>query len=356
MTDRSSDRISRRQTLAALIAAGMVPALARGAKAADFGAFNAGYARQVVLPAMGNLAAATRDLARAATAACVDPAKPDLPKLRAAFDAAADAWADAQMFRLGPLAENQRAERLAYWPERRNIIDKQLAALLASDDVQTLDTTRLGASSVAVQGLPALERLIYQEAPPAQACAVISAIAGNLSAIAEELLTAWQQAAGEDPAPFAANPVEATTQFYTNLLTLLQIVADQKIGAVLGGDLAAARPKAAEQWRSGRSARNIRRNLGAAEAAFFADAGFVTFLGDAQQALREDLRQAFVEARATADAIGDDLPADVATAERRPLVTMLLVKVNHLRDLLRQDVPPAIGITLGFNELDGDGS
>ena len=50
------------------------------------------------------------------------------------------------------------------------------------------------------------------------------------------------------------------------------------------------------------------------------------------------------------------LPADVTDASRRHLVTELLVKVNHLRDLLRQDVPPVLGITLGFNELDGDGS
>lgn len=355
-TGNSFDKLTRRQTLAAMLAAGMVSAVARPAAAADFAAFNPGYAQNVVLPAFAQLAAAAQNLAKAATAGCADPKAPDLTALQQAYHGVADAWADAQMFRLGPLADGQRAERFAYWPERRNIIDKQLSALLAADDTLALDAGKLGGSSVAVQGLPALERLLYRDgALPHTGCAVMQAIAGNLAAIATEAQKAWQQAAAK-PAPFAANPTEATTQFYTNLLTLLQIVADQKIGAPLGGEVAAAKPKSAEQWRSGRSLRNIRRNLAAAQNAFFGKGGFAALLTPEQSALADNLKKAFADAIAAAESAGDDLPADVTNETRRHLATELLVKVNHLRDLLRQDVPPVIGITLGFNELDGDGS
>jgi predicted lipoprotein len=356
MTDNPFDKLSRRQTLAVMMAAGMVGAMTRPALAADFAAFNAGYARNVVLPAFAALAKAAQAMAEATKSGCADPGSPELASLRAAYHSLADAWADAQMFRLGPLADGQRAERFSYWPERRNIIDKQLSALLAADDAMSLDAARLGGSSVAVQGIPALERLLYRDPPlPSTGCAVIQAIAGNLVAIAAETEAAWQQAQAL-PAPFAADAAEATTQFYTNLLTLLQIVAEQKIGAPLGGEVATAKPKSAEQWRSGRSTRNIRRNLAAAQGAFFGQGGFGALLTPEQTVLADNLKRAFADAIAAADRSGEDLPTDVADDSRRHLVTELLVNVNHLRDLLRQDVPPAIGITLGFNELDGDGS
>lgn len=355
MSDNPFDKLSRRQTLAAMIAAGMAGAVARPVRAADFSTFNSGYAEHVVLPAFANLVTASGAMADAAAKGCAAQ-KPDLAALRAGFHTVADAWADAQLFRLGPLAENQRAERFAYWPERRNIVDKQLAALLAAGDTADLTSQRLGDASVAVQGIPALERLLYrEEALPPAGCAIILAIAGNLSAIAIETEAAWAKTA-TDPAPFAANPTEAATQFYTNMLTLLQVVADQKIGQPLGGDIAAAKPKAAEQWRSGRSARNIRRNLAAAQAAFFGDGGFTVLLGAERETLKANLSSAFADAIAAADAVGEDLPADVVEPARRDQVATLYAKVNHLRDILRQDVPPVIGITLGFNELDGDGS
>lgn len=183
----------------------------------------------------------------------------------------------------------------------------------------------------------------------------MAAIAANLRAIAAEVGSLWADKAA-DASPFAANPAETTTQFYTNLLTIMQIVGDQKIGAPLGGDVAGAKPKAAEQWRSGRSLRNIQLNLGTARGSVLDAGGFADLLGADKVTLKQDLAKAFDDAIAAATAAGDDLPEAVGHQERRKPVTSLLVMVNHLRDLLRQQVPPAIGITLGFNELDGDGS
>jgi predicted lipoprotein len=352
MTDNPFDKFSRRQTLAALFAAGMIGPMGHPAAAADFGAFNAGHVRHIVLPALANLQAAATQFYERARRESEGLGGPDIDALKAGFNDLADAWASAQMFRFGPLADAQRAERFAYWPERRNIIDKQLSALLASGDAAALTAERLGEASVAVQGLPALERLLYSD-NLRDAAGFSVVIAGNLQLIATEVADAWRSSV-DNPAPFAANPAEATTQFYTNLLTLLQIVAEQKIGVPLGTEVAAAKPKAAEQWRSGRSLRNIRLNLAAARAGFLDDGGFAALV--ASDDLRGAVDNAFAEAIAAAARSGDDLAADVTDPARRLLVTELLVRINKLRDLLRQDVPPAIGITLGFNELDGDGS
>jgi predicted lipoprotein len=50
------------------------------------------------------------------------------------------------------------------------------------------------------------------------------------------------------------------------------------------------------------------------------------------------------------------MDAAVTDAEGRKKVGALLVAVNQLVDALKQKAAPAMGISLGFNEMDGDGS
>ena len=372
MSDQSNDKISRRQTLAALIAAGMVPTLARPAGAAgtpDFAAFNASFVQKIVLPAFDRLAEVTSAFAGAADALAAKPDAAALDAVKQGFNDIADAWASAQQFRIGALAQEQRAERFAYWPERRNVVEKQINALLAGKGQDGLAPDQFANASVAVQGLPVLERILYGEDKARQLLegdkaerrrAIVVAIAHNLKSIAADAQGIWATTAKDaDKAAniFAANPGEGIAQAYTNLLTITQIVAEQKLGAPLGGaDAANAKPKAAEQWRSGRSLRNILLNLETAKNSVLATGGFGDLLPADQADLKLDVARAFDDAIAAAKAAGDDLSAAVTHQDHRKPVTALLVKVNHLRDLLRQKVPPAIGVTLGFNELDGDGS
>ncbi|MDY0874376.1 imelysin family protein [Dongia rigui] len=372
MTDQSNDKISRRQTLAALIAAGMVPAVARPADAAgapDFGAFNAAFAQKIVLPAFDHLVEITAAFAKTADAFAATPDAAGLEAVKKGFNDVADAWALTQQFRIGALAQEQRAERFAYWPERRNVVEKQINALLAGKGQDGLAPDQLANGSVAVQGLPVLERILYGEDKGQHLLAgdeaerrraIVVAIARNLKSIAADAQGIWA-ANIKDPAKaaniFAANPGEGIAQAYTNLLTITQIVADQKLGAPLGGaDAANAKPKAAEQWRSGRSLRNIQLNLETARNSVLAPGGFADLLPSDQAALQDSVTKAFDDAIAATKAAGSDLSAAVTHQDHRKPVTALLVKVNHLRDLLRQQMPPALGVTLGFNELDGDGS
>ncbi len=338
--------------------------IAAPAQAADFAAFNTSYARDVVTPAFKALAGATGKLAQAADDFAAAPSQDGFAALRISFDSVSDAWMQAQFFRLGPLGAQQRSERFAYWPERRPIIDKQLSALLAKPDADALAAEKFAQASVAVQGLPALERLLYGDtarqvlsAGPEQKAriAVIRAIAHNLDGLAQELAAAWEQAES-DPKLFAQNPEEATAQLYAGLTTGLQVVSDQKIAGPRGQTIDKAKPKIAEQWRAGRSLKNIKLNLTALRDAMTGPSGFASLLGADQAALKDEIAQAFAAALAAVEAAPEPLDAAVADAEGRKKVGALLIAVNHVRDVMGQKVPPAIGISLGFNEMDGDGS
>lgn len=371
MTDSFNDKISRRQTLVGLIAAGMVPVIASPATAAgkDFATFNKVFGEKIVLPVFDRLAEATSHFTKVVDEFIAAPDGTSIELLKTGFHNLADAWALAQQFRVGPLAQEQRAERFAYWPERRNVVEKQLNLLLAGKGEEGLQADQFANISVAVQGLPALERILYADDQgrlllegdqSGRRRAIVLAIAQNLQTIAADIQKTWLENL-KDPIKaansFATNPNEGVAQSYTNLLTILQIVADQKIGTPLGGaDVADAKPKAAEQWRSGRSLTNIRLNLETAKASVTASGGFVELLQPDQIDLRNAITKAFDDALAAVKPLTQNLSTVVSDHERRKSLTALLVKVNHLRDLLRQQMPPAIGVTLGFNELDGDGS
>ncbi|MFO1059583.1 MAG: imelysin family protein [Dongiaceae bacterium] len=347
-------------------------------KAAALAGFNRAYAGTVVVPAFDRLASASAALATTAAEVCAGPdaagpdaAGPDaagLDRLATAFAATADAWAGAQQFRLGPLSDQQHADRFAYWPERRNIVDRQLAGLLAGSDAAELSPAAFARQSVAVQGLTALERLLFDDAArqallagdaaAARRCAVATAIARNLSAIAGTCRDAWHEAE-RDPAraaaPFSASAGEAAAQSLGNLMTILEVAADQKIAAPLGPSADQARPKAAEQWRSGRSLRDLRLNLETARRSFAGDAGFATLLAAADPGTGARVAAAFDAVDKALAGVPEPLDRAVADPAGRRALEEARAALKQVEDLLRREAAPAMGITLGFNELDGDG-
>jgi predicted lipoprotein len=143
------------------------------------------------------------------------------------------------------------------------------------------------------------------------------------------------------------------------LVTEIQMISGQKIGIPLGKGVDAAKPHQAEQWRSGRSLQDIKLNTAALRQALLGDpAGSVIALVSADAA--GDMRAKLTAALDAADQAipGVVLPLDLAVTDDkagRPQTQALLVKINQLRDVLTNDLPKAAGITLGFNDLDGDG-
>ncbi|TXH37903.1 MAG: hypothetical protein E6Q98_06190 [Rhodospirillaceae bacterium] len=366
-------KLTRRHSLLSVIATALWQLLPHGARAADkYAAFNAAFATDIAMPSLKAFAAATEAQVKAATTFKAKPDGASLDGLHKAFGDVSDAWMRAQLLRFGPLSQEQRMDRVEYWPERRSITDKQLAGLVGAADTAKLAPDVFARASVAVQGLGALERLIHDGDNPLQRftdgspaatyrLALVAAIADNLHRIAHEALADWQalepKLAKGDQAGLAATPMEATGQIYAGLLTTMQIVGDQKIGLPLGKSIDLAKPKMAEQRRAGRSLQNIALNLKAVRHAVTGkDAGsFASFLGATD--IEPRLSAAFDECDIALADIKQPLPdAVVDDKGGRRKVEMFYVKLNLVRDILTQEMPGAIGITLGFNDLDGDGS
>ena len=106
----------------------------------------------------------------------------------------------------------------------------------------------------------------------------------------------------------------------------------------------------AEAWRSGLSRAAIGENLAAVATVY--RLGLRPRLGDA--ALGREIEAAFAAAHTALDALAMPLPAAVADPAARAQVEALRAAVSQLKALVSQRLAPALGLSLGFNSLDGD--
>lgn len=291
--------------------------------------------RSVIAPRVAELNHAFGAQAAEWDKSCQDP-----ESLRASYQKAADAWAQVEFFRAGPLSKQTLAERIDYWPDPRNATAKGLKVLL--DAPQAPSAKTIAEASVAAQGLPALERLLYAdgEAPKVigeKECAVGHAIAHNLASLAMTLDAEWSDAAtGElhrldELSGNDAKASEAAVAILTDLATGLRLIEERKIPPLF-----APNAKAAKSWRSGRSIRDIEQNMDALDKAYTQVAAYAP---QAATSVKEKLHEAAVALRASEDA-------------NRAIA--IQAGINNARYYASEVLPAELGVTLGFNSLDGD--
>ena len=284
----------------------------------------------------------------------VPPNEAAFEQLQVQFKNAVMAWSNVEMLRYGPVSEDFLYERIAYWPERRNDVERGLATLLSGDD--TLTSEAMFGKSVAVQGLPALERLLYEEGArealfagddnAKRRCEAGVAISANIEELARRIRDLWPKLKDRLRQDDASLAREAVSRIATDLLTIYQIVGDLKLDRVAGPSPEEARPRSAQWWRSGLSNEAIAYNMKSA-----ADLIWL-FLGPGPE------RHALMVAIGAAERNARDLPAplpDMAgEAGARGRLILLRNMVRSARDLSADYVPPKLGIMIGFNSLDGD--
>lgn len=279
--------------------------------------------------------------------------------LREAYFKTADAWSAIEFLHFGPAGVDFRFERISYWPERKNATGKAMAIILAGKGDEGLEPGRFAKTSAAGQGLPALERLLFDEDAEARLLAndatgdrrrkVGLAIARNIAIIGGQILGGWRDGLDnvlkrlDDP----AYAQEATARIATDLLGLFQLMRDVKIEAPLGKSIESAKPRLAEGWRSGRSIRAIAINLTTVR-----DAANIIFANDSGEISSPSILKSAVK---IADSLSpENLSALVTSPKQRSDAVLLLDAVTSARDVCKLEIPNALGITVGFNSLDGD--
>ncbi|MEO0963257.1 MAG: imelysin family protein, partial [Pseudomonadota bacterium] len=190
-----------RLAVAGAVLWGAVTALAAPASALDDAAYakvNAALVAGHLVPAYEALAATTGILDETTTSYCEGDGDTSIDLLRDAFLNTNDAWMGVEHVRFGPAELFMRNLRLNFWPQARGKVSDAIADALSSNE--DLQTKPVNQRSFAVQGLPAMEYLVFGVADDGQGlpahtprCDLARAISGNMRALAIEVLAEWTQ-------------------------------------------------------------------------------------------------------------------------------------------------------------------
>lgn len=280
------------------------------------------------------------------------------------------AWSGIAFLRFGPLVEANRYEKIFFWPDPRGVILRQTQAAIGRQDAGLLAPSALRAASVAVQGLPSLEYALYGGAEALLAapsaggdyrCRYAVAVAGNLADLGMELAAAWSEqgaAARQFRWPDAANPVyrsesEVTAEALKALSSGLQFIRDAQLTPALGAAPKSARVGRMPLVRSELALPAMSASL-RAMSAFAAAGDFARLLPSDQQWLAQVLIQSPLEPAARLQSVS--LPAEQALTdpETRALLTGVAVALGDLTEMVNGQIANALGVSVGFNALDGD--
>jgi predicted lipoprotein len=323
---------------------------------------------EVIRPGYRDLLASATGLADAVAAYCAAPSAGTGTAARAAFDDTVAKWSLIEIVRDGPALRQNRFERILFYPDRKSTGLKQVQALLAKADEKDTDAATLPGKSVAVQGLGALEYVLYgrdAEAMDATAnsfrCRYGSAVAKNLETIAGTLNTEWEQPDGvqhdwKHPGP--GNPAfregkEAITALLGILVHGAETVRDQRIESFYKGEDTPARPKSAVYWRSGNTWRSIEGNLEGLEA-LFTKSGMEGLLDPSQASIGQSIAFVLKSLQRVVPTIDPDIEIAVSVPVERRKIDFLVVNARDLVLRLNNDYGGAIGLGAGFSFSDGD--
>lgn len=325
-----------------------------------------------IIPGYRDLAEATNALSEASAGLCKSPSETTLEAARSAFSSVVERWSAIEIIRLGPALEQNRFERFLFYPDRKSTGLKQVQAILAKKDESATSPETLKGKSVAVQGLGALEFVLYGTGAEVLSgkegdfrCRYGLAVSQNLRSIAGELLAAWEkpdgiQAAWKKPGP--GNPLfrdnrEAATELLGVLVHSVEMIKDQRLRTFYAGTVDGTpdrgRPKLAIYWRSANTMPAISANLGGLQR-LFDTAGMESLLPADSRSIAGSIDFLFKALIAATDGLDGPIEDALADERQRAKLDFIALNTADLLDRLNREFGGSIGLGAGFSFADGD--
>lgn len=323
-----------------------------------------------IVPGFDRLSAEADLMRTDMDALCVAPGQGELDTARQQFQSLVRAFSRIELVSFGPMATDNRGARLLFWPDAHGKTLRQVQKIINSKDTSAEDPKKLKQMSVAVQGLPALEYVLYGSGAKdmtkvdiaAHRCAYGKAISQRVSDTAGAIDDAWQ--AGGGTPDHLVHPKPAYTDYRNRTETiqaLIDILAhgfetlhDTRLLPVFGTNAKTDKPKAALWWRSDMTLPALRANIERLSQ-FVAVAGFERAVPSDQRWILGSLNFELRNATRTLEALGTTSIADaLSNKDKRDKLRYLAVTLKSLTKLTGADLANALGVSVGLSALDGD--
>ena len=334
-------------------------------QAPDQASISRQLATQQVLPAYQAWLLANQQLSQSANAFC--QGSTDLAQARQQLLAVQQHWAALQPLAVGPLSEGNLAWQVQFWPDKKNLVQRQVEALLTSKP--QLVQADLDSASVVVQGLSAYEYVLFdlaidlgQAEQKARYCPLLTGIATHQQQLAGRVLEQWQAKDGmlaqlsQFPNARFADGQEAVAELLRTQVNALELLK-KKLGTPLGRQSKGQpQPYQAEAWRSQASLALIGASLGSAQTLWQGseEGSLRQLLPSAQQPLAEQIDQAWLDTQAQFKALDQPLDVLLKDAAGRERLNAFYDSLSRLHQLHASQLAKALNIQLGFNAHDGD--
>ncbi|MDV6253858.1 imelysin family protein [Vibrio sp. EA2] len=260
------------------------------------------------------------------------------------------AWMALQGQQRGPASALEQSWNVQFWPDKKNTTGRKMSALTKSDQVWSAQ--QISTQSVTVQGLGALEWLLYDSGSTLETnsntCSTGVSIAKNLNAKAKLIAQAWGQ-----------NPWKAmqNTQWESEYISLLSNQLDysmKKLSRPMA-KIGHPRPYFSESWRSGTSLVNLKANVQSMQTLYFANGkGLDSLLREqGKSSLADRVTRQFAM---TLDSWPEEnsLFTALQTVDGYRAVLAQYNKLEQLKYLIHEEVAIELGVVIGFNATDGD--
>lgn len=350
--------------LASFLATGPAAAFDRAQAARVMANAVDGYIR----PAYADFHAEASELADTTEAFCNAPSAERLQSVMFQFADTVSRWGGIEFLRLGPVMEENRFERILFYPDRKSTGLKQVQALLAKPDERMTDAPSLKSRSVAIQGLGAFEYLFFGAYPEAVVgekngfrCRYGLAVAKNVENIAAELQSAWDAPAGiarDWKAPGPDNPVyrddkEAVAALIGIAVHGLETVRDQRIAHFYKGKGRKVTPRLAVHWRSGATMLALKANVDGL-AKFWTVTDIASLLDPDMRSLADSVSFDLRNASAALGKLDQPTTERLADAQYLGKLDFITFNLKDAMSRIDSDVGGAIGLGAGFSFADGD--
>lgn len=336
----------------------------------DHGAIAQESLTKVIAPGYEAFAEDAKQLKEKTDALCADPSEAALIEARASFAKTVRQWSAVEIFQFGPITHKQRYERLFFWPDRKGLGLRQIKRALAGKDKTVTEVSSLAKKSVALQGLPALEFLLYGTGAQALTsasddgayrCRFAATVASNIKTLSQEVADAWAL-----NAPFAKKflspsadgplyqaPKDVTLELSKAFSSGIERVRDQKLGRTLGESAQRARPRLAPFWRSGLTFPNMAGNLGAVRV-LFVEGGFADVVAAQSPGVEKSTLFDLYHAIGVLEDEKEPIAEAVKEPAQRAKLEALRVSLKSANDTASELIAEGAGLSFGFNATDGD--
>lgn len=319
----------------------------------------------VIRPGFLHLHEAATTVEATLEGACLADTPEPMAEARDAFGTLVQAYGGVSLFRLGPMVEDNRAERLYFWPDRKGIALKQVQAMLAAPVTGTIDVSE---KSIALQGIGALEYILFGEGSEVlgtvaghERCGYAHAVAIAIEQTAGELRAAWEDPEGISKRLSRPDPANADYRSHTEAMEAIvallahgnEAIRDTYLLPFVGRDGADAKPKSAPLWRSGLTVRLLQGQFAGVEA-LYRLSGIGGTLGADNGWVDNGIGFELANAKRAFAVLTSPVIEGLADPHQKNAYDYLVLITQSLETLLGENLPAALGLSVGFSSLDGD--